>query len=83
MSKICTYMYICILCHYVQPRLTIYANRHIMIIITCISSDVMNPVLGRPSMEQRLEHRINTPRLQSMYIMADLHHIVEGSVDQK
>ena len=36
------------------------------------------PVLDRPSMEQRLAHRINTPSLQSMYIMADLHHTVEG-----
>ena len=48
--------------------------------ICSVSTGVKNPVLKRPSMEQRLAHRINTPCPQSMYIMADLRHTVDGSV---
>ncbi|CAI8057595.1 Meckel syndrome type 1 protein [Geodia barretti] len=36
------------------------------------------PVLERPTVEERLAHRVPTPPLQSMYIMADLTHSVEG-----
>ena len=32
-----------------------------------------NPIIERPSVDQRIAHRIITPPCQSMYIMADLH----------
>ena len=37
-------------------------------------------VLDRPSIEERLANRVTIPSLQAMYIMAELQHLVEGSV---
>ena len=49
----------------------------------CSSAGVRgdDPILERPSSEQRLAQRVSTPSYHSMYIMAELPHTVEGSVD--
>ena len=63
---------------------TIHTFVHASTLFSCVHNvcsavvGVENPILGRPSMEQRLARRVNTPCSQSMYIMADLHHTEEG-----